>query len=178
MRKIGIAAVLLATTLAGCASTRNEPTAQAPDFSRLPNKVAVEEVRLASSVMPDLPAADRAALAARLRAAVISSLPTSAVVAESAPGVLRLEVTVTDLNAVNPTLNGFSQTLILVPMDRGGISFEARYYEGVGREPVAFTAQRATGSMFDIKGNFSHYGHAIEALEKWATELGQSLERS
>lgn len=178
MKTIGIAAVLLAATLAGCASTRNEATAQAPDFSRLPNKVAVEEVRLASSVMPDLPAADRAALAARLRTAVIDSLPASAVVAEPAPGVLRIEVTVTDLNAVNPTLNGISQTLLLVPMDRGGISFEARFYEGTGGEPVAFTAQQAKGSMFDIKGNLSHYGHAIEALEKWATELGQSIERS
>jgi hypothetical protein len=178
MRKTGIAAVLLAASLAGCASTRTGPTAQAPDFSRLPNKVAVEEVQLASSVMPDLPAADRAALATRLRAAVIGSLPPSAVVAESAPGVLRLEVTVTDINAVNPTLNGFSQTLLLVPFDRGGITFEARFYEGAGRVPVALTTQKATGSMFDIKGNFSHYGHAVAALEKWATELGQSLERS
>lgn len=90
--------------------------------------------------------------------------------------MLRLEVTVTDINAVNPTLNGFSQTLLVVPFDRGGISFEARFYEGTGREPVAFTTQSATGSMFDLKGNLSHYGHAVAALEKWATRLGQSLE--
>ena len=30
--------------------------------------------------------------------------------------------------------------------------------------------------MFDLKGNLSHYGHAVAALEKWATRLGQSLE--
>lgn len=178
MRNIGIAAVLLATTLAGCASTRSEPAAQAPDFSRLPNKVAVAEVRLAPAVMPDLPAADRAALAARLRAAVVGSLPASDVVAEPAAGVLRLEVTVTNLNAVNPTVNGISQTLLLVPMDRGGITFEARFYEGESHVPVAVTTQRATGSMFDIKGNFSHYGHAIKALEKWAAELGQALQEA
>lgn len=90
--------------------------------------------------------------------------------------MLRLEVTVTDINAVNPTLNGFSQTLPMVPFDRGGISFEARFYEGPGREQMAFTTQSATGSMFDLKGNLSHYGHAVAALEKWATRLGQSLE--
>ena len=177
MRKIGIAAALLAATLAGCASMKTEPTAQAPDFSRLPNKVAVESVQLASTVAPDLPAAERAALARRLRAAVVSSLPPSAVVAESAPGVVRLEVMVTEINAVNPTVNGFSQTLLLVPFDRGGITFEARFFEGAARVPVAMTTQKATGSMFDIKGNFSHYGHAIEAMEKWATELGQSFEQ-
>jgi hypothetical protein len=160
--------------IAGCASAPRDAAAPI-DFARYHGAVAVEQVRLAPSVATDLPEAEREALARKLHVALVGALSEHATVQEPAPGVLRLAVTVTGVDTANPTANGISQTLILVPVDRGGIAFEARFFDGQSPKAFASTTELRKGSPFDIKGNFSHYGHAISALGKWGETLAQEL---
>lgn len=175
-RLIAIPLLLALTTLAGCASAPRSASNEI-DWKRF-DTVAVGEVRLAPTVATELPGAERAALARKLRVALVGALSETTTVREPAPGVLRVEVTVIDIDTANPTANGISSTLILVPVDRGGIAFEARFYDGASGQPLASTTERHKGSPFDIKGNFSHYGHAISALGKWGETLAASLRAS
>jgi uncharacterized protein DUF3313 len=178
MKKLtGFLALATMTALAGCASAPRGTT-DGVDFARFNRTLAVEEVRLAPTVAADLPEAERAALARKLRVALVGALSERATVREPAPGVLRLEVTVTHIDTANPTANGISQTLLLVPVDRGGIAFDAHFFDGEGAKPLASTHEQRKGSLFDIKGNFSHYGHAISELGKWGEKLAQELEQT
>jgi len=176
-RLTGFLALATLTALAGCASA--PPQAQAPiDFARYHGAIAVEQVELAPTVAADLPEAERAALARKLQVALVGALSETATVREPAPGVLRLAITVTHIDTANPTANGISSALVLVPVDRGGIAFEARFFEGQGGQPFASITEQLKGSLFDIKGNFSHYGHAIRELGEWGESLAQELERT
>jgi hypothetical protein len=160
--------------LAGCASTP-KTASTGIDFSRFNQGIAVDEIRLASTVAMELSDADRAVLASKLRIALVSALTETTRVSAPGPGVLRLQVTVTDIDATRPAVNVISAALVMVPVDRGGIAFEARFFDGAGGQPVALSTERHKGSMLDVKGNFSHYGHAIGALGKWGEALGQSM---
>jgi hypothetical protein len=171
--------LVLATlaALAGCASAPRN-AAGPIDFARYHGAIAVEEVQLASTVAAELTGAERAELASKLRVELLGALSGKATVRDPAPGVLRLEVTVTHIDTTSPTVNAISSALLFVPVDRGGITFEARYFEGQGGLPFASTREQHKGSPLDIKGNFSHYGHAISALGKWAETLGRALQET
>ena len=173
MRLTGFVALATLTALAGCASAPRG--ADDIDFARFERTIAVEDIQLAANVAPDLPEPERAALARKMRVALVGALSGTATVREPGPGVLRLQVTVTHVDTANPTVNGISSTLLLVPLDRGGVGFEARYFDGQGTRPFASTTEQRKGSLFDVKGNFSHYGHAIHELGKWGETLAQEL---
>ena len=163
--------------IAGCACAPRD-TAASIDFAHYHGAIAVEQVRLAPDVATDLPEAERAALERKMQVALVGALSETATVRDPAPGVLRLQVTVTHIDTANPTANGFSTALLLVPVDRGGIGFEARFFDGQGTQPFALKTEQRKGSPFDIKGNFSHYGHAIGALGKWGESLAHQLQET
>lgn len=176
-RLTGSVALATLIALAGCASAPPEAKASI-DFARYHGAIAVEQVQLAPTVATDLPEAERVALARKLQVALVGALSETATVREPGPGVLRLAVTVTHIDTANPTANGFSTALLLVPVDRGAIAFEARFFDGQGGQPFASVTEQRKGALFDIKGNFSHYGHAISELGKWGESLAQELDRS
>lgn len=166
--------VMTMLMLSGCASAP-KPAPDELDFTRFDQGIAVDEIRLAPTVAPDLSPADRAVLASKLRIALVSALSETTTVTTPGPGVLRIEVMVTEIDTTSPTANVISAALVKMPLDRGGIAFEARFFDGHEGQPVALTTQRHKGSMFDFKGSFSHYGHAIGALGKWGETLAQEL---
>jgi hypothetical protein len=84
---------------------------------------------------------------------------------------VRIEVTITDLNPANPTVNLLTTALLFVPVDTGGIAFEARFFEGESREPFALRIVSYTSTPFQLKGSFRRYGHATRALHDWAEKL-------
>jgi hypothetical protein len=175
-RLSGFVALASLIVLAGCASAPR-PASNAIDFTRF-DTVAVDEVRLAPTVAAELSSADRAVLASKLRVALVGALSETTTVRAPGPGVLRVEVNVIDIDTTSPTANAISSALIFVPVDRGGIAFEARFYDGESGQPIASSTERHKGSPLDIKGNFSHYGHAISALGKWGGTLAASLRAS
>ena len=168
---IGLAAT------AGCASAPRA-VQQQPDFARFRGAIAVEEIVLAPTVAAELPENDRNVLASKLRIALVSSLSGTATVREPGPGVLRLQVTVTAIDTTSPAVNAISSALVFVPLDRGSIAFEARFFDGTAAQPITWTAELRKGSPLDIKGNFRLYGHAISALEKWGESLGAALQET
>src|SRR5690349_13134201 len=165
------------TALAGCASAPREVAARI-DFTPYHRAIAVDAVQLAPGVAADLSRDERNALASKLRVALVGALSERATISEAAPGVLRLAVTVTGIDTTSPTVNAISSALLFVPVDRGGIAFEARFFDGQEAQPFASSTELHKGSPLDIKGNFSHYGHAISALARWAEGLAHELEQT
>jgi hypothetical protein len=161
--------------LGGCASApeTHEPVA-AVDFARFTN-IAIESVRIAPGAVEGLSGDERTALAQEMRSALLAKLPESAVAEQAGPGVLRLEITVTEINTSSPTMNVLSTAVLHVPLDRGGVAFEARFFDGAGAEPIAIATKRHESSLLSYSGSFSRYGHAIRALESWGGTLAKSF---
>jgi hypothetical protein len=161
--------------LGGCASApATHEEVAGIDFTRF-NTIAVESVRIAPGAVEDLPDDERAALALEMRSALLAQLPESAVREQAAPGVLRLEITVTEINTASPAANVLSTALLHVPLDRGGVAFEAKFFDGTGAEPIAIATKRHESSLLSYAGSFSRYGHAIRAFESWGGTLAKSL---
>ena len=169
----------LATALlaAGCA-TQPAPQAEAAHVAEIDSgrfrAVVVESVRIAPEAGM-LSNENRQSLERQLHYALVDSIPTSIRAGQAAPGTLRVQITVTELDVVNPTKNGISTSLLGVPLDRGAIGFEARFYDGSSDTPFAQTRQHREAGKFQFRGSLSHYGHAVGALRGWGTELGQSI---
>jgi hypothetical protein len=161
--------------LGGCASApgTQEPVA-AVDFDRF-DTIAVAAVRISPEAVEGLADEERAALAQEMHTALVAKLPEASVVEQAGPGVLRLEITVTGINASSPTANVLSTALLHVPLDRGGVAFEARFFDGLGEEPIAVATKRHESSLLSYSGSFSRYGHAIRAFESWGDTLARSL---
>ncbi len=161
--------------LGGCTTSpeAHEPVAVV-DFDRF-NTIAVASVHIAPDAVEGLSDEERAGLAQEMRAALVAQLPEETVVEQAGPGVLRLEITVTEINASSPAANVLSTAILHVPLDRGGVAFEARFFDGNGSEPIAMATKRHVSSPVSFKGSFSRYGHAIRAFESWGGTLAKSL---
>jgi hypothetical protein len=86
-----------------------------------------------------------------------------------------MEVTITELNASNPTVNLLTTALLFVPFDAGGVAFDARFYDGESREPFAQSNYRHISTPLELKGSFKRYGHAEKSLRDWSEELTSRL---
>lgn len=169
----------LATALlaAGCA-TRPAPQAEDVHVATIDTArfraVAIESVRIApeAGMLSD---ANRQTLERQLHYALVDAIPSSLRAYRPEAGTLRVQITVTQLDVVNPTANGVSTALLGVPLDRGAIGFEARFYDGSAETPFAQTQQRREAGKFQFRGSLSHYGHAIGALRGWGTDLAESM---
>lgn len=161
--------VAASLSLAGCA-TAPGLTDDLPDVSRF-RGVNVAPVELVAEAFSAVDPDDRAGLESELRAAMRSGVPSSLLTDENTTGVLRIEVGVTELNPSSPTVNLLTTALLFVPMDAGGVAFEARFYDGANPVPFARTSCRHTSIPLDLKGSFSKYGHARQALHDWAEEV-------
>ena len=95
-------------------------------------------------------------------------MPPSLLTDVPSAGVVRIEVTVTELNASSPAVNLLTTALLFVPFDAGGVAFDARFYDGESREPFARTTYRHISTPLELKGSFRRYGHATQALRDWA----------
>lgn len=167
---------LAALTMAACATP---PAPTAPTAPGLGNyrAVVIESVRIA----PEAALAgstDRVALERQMHVALVDAIPTAQRAAGPGADVLRVRITVTAIEAVDPVKNGVSTTLIGMPIDRGSIAFEARYYEPGAAEPFATLQEHHKAGRFAFGGSMSHYGHAVGALRDWGTSLAGSLART
>jgi hypothetical protein len=175
-----LASLALTFTLAGCASApsvRAIDTTLSPNLSRY-HAIAVDSVTVAPAVAIHLSPEQVRNLERDLRLAIVDSLPPQARAVSPAPGVVRLSLTVTDLDATNPTLNGISTALILVPIGRGSVEFEVAFADAPGATPFARTTRFHQSSMVDLKDNFRRYRHATSAVREWAGTLAGSLSLS
>ena len=175
MRSGFLASLVLTVALAGCASApATRTSASTPDLSRY-HAVAVDSVTVVPAVAVHLTDRQVRNHERDLRLTIVNSLPPEARAVTPAPGVVRLSVKVTAIHAANPTLNGISGALLLVPLDRGTIMFEAEFADAPGAEPFARTTERYKASMTDVKDNFRRYRHANSALREWTTDLSKQL---
>ena len=177
MRLKLLTALATALLAAGCA-TRPAPLAEATHVAALDTArfraVVVESVRIApeAGMLSD---ANRQTLERQLHYALVDSIPASLRAAQASPDVLRVQITVTELDVVDPVANGVSTTLVGMTLDRGAIGFEARFYEGNSETPFAQTRQHREAGKFAFRGSLSHYGHAVGALRGWGTDLALSI---
>jgi hypothetical protein len=172
-----LSTLAVALLAAGCAATpapKAESIHPAGIEAARFHAVVIESVRIAPEAGM-LNAANRQSLERELHYALVESIPSALRAATPGEGVLRVAVTVTELDAVSPAKNGLSTTLLGVPLDRGAIGFEARFYDATGTTPFAQTQQRRGAGRLAFRGSFSHYGHAVGALRGWGTELASSL---
>ena len=166
--------ILLTTALilAGCVAAPAPRSAAIPDLARY-HTVLIESVRIS----PDaglLSTPNRQALERQLRVALVESLPADLRALAPAGDVLRVQVTVTALDGFEPAANAAAATRIAMPLDRGEIAFEVRYFQHGASVPFATVSERRKAGHFSF-GSLSHYGHAVGALRDWGSGLAGSL---
>lgn len=166
---------LLATALlmAGCATKPAPRPAAIPDLSRY-HTVLVESVTIASDAGM-LSIANRRALERQLRLALVDSLPAELRALAPAGDVLRVQVTVTALDAVEPLGDRARATRVGMPLDRGTIAFDVRYFRHGAAVPFATVSEQHKSGRFVFGDSFSHYAHAVGALRDWGTLLASSM---
>jgi hypothetical protein len=171
--------ILLAATavvLAACATAPATDAISIPDLSRY-HTVLVESVRVAPEAGL-LSSPNRQTLERQLRLALVDSIPADLRALAPAADVLRVQVTVTALDGVETVANDAGATRVGMPLDRGAIAFEVRYYQHGAPAPFATVTERHKAGPFAFAGSFSHYGHAVGALRDWGTDLAGSLPRT
>ena len=176
MKLFAASLALAAVLLAGCASA---PKASAPTYVAVARyrAIAVEAVHI-SPTASTLGAAERTALEHKLQRALVDAIPAQARAAGAGPGVLSVEITVTELDSSNPAVNALTTALLFLPMDRGGITFDATFFDRPGVASIGSTTVRHRSHVTDLKGSYSRYGHAVDALREWGAGLAESLARS
>jgi hypothetical protein len=175
MKMFRWAAVAAALVMAGCASApAQKAQPEGLDFARY-HAVAVDSVRLSPEAAAGLSETEVQEIERQLHVALVDALPPAARAVNAAPGVLRVEVTVTDLQSVSPGVNAVTTALLFVPLDKGGVVFEARFYDETRGKLLAVTTQKHTSTPFELKGSFRRYGHAVKTLREWAAGIGKSL---
>jgi hypothetical protein len=157
--------------LAGCTTRPAVDAGASVDLHG--RNVSVGEVRLAPDVAARYPGAEQAALIAELRAALEEGFAPAAGEREA----WRVAVDITSIDEVRPTVNALTALLLFVPMDMGGITFEARFTDANG-SLVATLRHRERSTPFDVKGSFSRFGHARRALKSWAAQVVDAPGRS
>jgi hypothetical protein len=165
---------LLTTSLllAGCASAPAPRSAAFPDLARY-HTVLIESVRIAPEAGL-LSTPNRQALERQLRVTLVESLPADLRALAPAADVLRVQVTVTGLDGVELTPQAAGATRVAMPLDRGEIAFEVRYFQHGAFVPFATVSERRKAAHFSF-GSLTHYGHAVGALRDWGTRLAGSL---
>jgi hypothetical protein len=173
-RLTGLSVIAALAALAGCASAPQADTQPAPDLSRY-RAVVIGEVHIDPAAAQALTDAERQALERKFYEDLAPLLWADAT-SENDAGVLRVDITVKELDGSMPALNAVSALLIPVTVDRGGIAFEARFYETANPEPVAKIDHHHKGAAYELIGGLSQYGHARNALKDWARELRRGLD--
>jgi hypothetical protein len=172
MKLVSIVPVAAAALLAGCATA---PTGNTVDDITRFRAVNVAPIQFAAEALGPLPSHEHIALESELFTALKSGIAPSLLTEEPSANVVRIELTVTELNASSPAVNVLTTALLFVPFDAGGVAFEARFYDGESRAPFARTAYRHTSTPLELKGSFRRYGHATKALHDWAEEITSGL---
>jgi hypothetical protein len=174
MKLFSLAVVAAAALLTGCATSPASDATNPIDFARY-HAVNIAPIQFAPEVSKAIPAAELASLQKDLRGALNEGLTPAMLAEKPSLGVLRMELTVTELNASNPAVNVLTTTLLWLPMDAGGVAFEARFYDGESGEPIAQTTYRHMSKPMELRGSFERYGHATEALRDWAEGLTRGI---
>jgi len=165
-----LAAALL---MAGCATGPAHKAAAIPDLSRY-HTVLVESVTIASDAgMLSNP--NRHTLERELRLALVASIPADLRALAPAADVLRVQVTVTALDAVEPLGDRAHATRVGLPLDRGTIAFDVRYFRHGALVPFATVSEQHKAGRFVFGDSFSHYAHAVGALRDWGAVLASSM---
>lgn len=159
--------------LAGCATTPVSTAPEQLDLNRY-RAVNVAPVLFAPGIAGAIPDEERALLERDLGAALKDGLPPSLRSEQPSSDVVRMEVTITELNASNPAVNVLTTALLFVPFDAGGVAFDARFYEGDSLEPFAVTSHRHISTPLELKGSFKRYGQATKALRDWSEGLARN----
>jgi hypothetical protein len=163
------ASLMAAALVAGCATA----PAAAPEVDlNAYGKVLIEPFTMAAR----LPGQDPQVLAGEFRDAFVAEFKDSSMLA-STPGrdVLRVRVTVTELNRANPAVNVLTAALLFVPLDSGGASITMELRDAETGRLLQKREQRWTSTPLKIKGSFSAYGQATAAFGRWGKELSQQL---
>jgi hypothetical protein len=156
--------------LAGCATSTISSLPEQVDLNRF-HAVNVGPVLFTPEVSGAIPDAERASLERDFGAALKAGLAPSFQSEQPSKGVVRVEVTITELNASSPTVNLLTTALLFVPFDAGGVAFDARFYDGESREPFAVSSYRHISTPLELKGSFKRYGHAAQSLRDWSEDL-------
>jgi uncharacterized protein DUF3313 len=174
--KTFIAGIFLAgaAALSGCAGAPASDAPPAPDLSSY-RAAVIGDVRIDPDAAQKLSETERQALERDFYEA-LAPLLWADTTSENDAGVLRVDITVHELDGSKAALNAVSTLLIHVPVDRGSIAFEARFYETANPEPVAKIDHRRKGAVYELIGGLSQFGHARNALKDWAKDLRRELE--
>jgi hypothetical protein len=175
MKIFSIVPIAAAVLLAGCATAPAGKTADEKiDITRF-SAVNVAPIQFAAEALEALPNDERVALEGDLLTALKDGIGPSLLTEDPSASAVRIELTVTELNASSPAVNLLTTALLFVPFDAGGVAFEARFYDGESPEPFAHTTYRHTSTPLELKGSFRRHGHATKALHDWAKDIASGL---
>ncbi len=111
------------------------------------------------------------------RAAVVEQLGDAyPIVADPAPGILRVRSAITDVIPVRPALNALTSAVGFVAVDVGGASIEVEFLDSVSGERLAAGVDQKLGSALGGPASLARLGQARAAFDNWAKELRAALE--
>jgi len=164
-----LAALAAAALLQGCASAPAASTVQAAPGYR---EVFIESFEVAPGALPKATVAERAEVTQNLRTALEGSLSERQALASSAgPGVLSVVITVDAIDTSSPAANVISSLIAFVPLDTGGATLHASYFDGETHQWLGERSWKHKSTPLAIKGSLSRYGHAAGALRTFGQEL-------
>ncbi len=84
---------------------------------------------------------------------------------------LRMEIILYNIKPVTPALNVLSTAALLLPLDRGSLTMQIKFYDSKGKIQ-AIRTENITGNPMNITGAFSRYSRLMTALDLWIAECG------
>lgn len=140
------------------------------------NKVMLEPVGFSCGDAGDIDQQEMDELSEYAHRAIMDSLsPDFILTRDLGPGVLRIRLRITEIVKSRPLLNVITTTAVFVPLDMGGASIEAEFYDGEKGELMAAMTSKKRGTPLQVLGSLRQLGHAKSALDAWAKELKVAL---
>lgn len=90
--------------------------------------------------------------------------------------VVRVRAAVTDVETVNPVVNGFTMMLLGLPVDNGGASVELELLDANGQVLYRMSAA-GTGNVFQFWKGLNRRAFARSGLKKLAQHVGEHVNK-
>ncbi len=191
-----LAPITISAALVGCTSVNTSSIGRAhalrgPRPLGSYHSVVIDPVAFQPPATARLQPAEQSELSETLgRRASEAFAPRNAIATEPALGVLRLRVSVDEINKSSRAANLLTAALLFVPLDTGGVAAELIVEDSLSGERVASLADSRQGSPLGRGGflaSFKPTGHAqagfdqllqdlLELMSELATEATQTQE--
>ncbi|MEY4941265.1 MAG: hypothetical protein RIQ93_3000, partial [Verrucomicrobiota bacterium] len=92
------------------------------------------------------------------------------IVRSAEPGTLRIRAAITGIDISDPVLNVLT-SLVLCPVDNGGVSMEFEVCDAANREQLVALAGFTNATPLEGLWAFTRFGQVHWGIDRWSAEL-------